>query len=99
METTSQSEAFCSTYTVSRDCGISIRQLYYWELIGIISPQYESFGTRRFRRYTGGDLRVLKQVKAWLDQGFTLQAIRERLTKDAGRKRSALDHPEAEGSL
>ena len=81
MESASQTDLFCSTYTVSKECGISIRRLYYWELIGIIRPQYENFGTRRFRRYTQDDLRVLKQVKSWLDQGFTLQSVKDRLTK------------------
>jgi DNA-binding transcriptional MerR regulator len=75
-----------STYTVTKECGISTRQLYYWELIGIIRPLYESFGTRRFRRYTPDDLEILKQVKALLDEGFTLQSVRlqsvrERISK------------------
>ena len=88
VHTPSSVEDLCSTYTVSRECGISIRQLYYWELIGMVRPHYENFGTRRFRRYCREDLQRLKNVKALLDQGFTLQAVREQLKnpKDEGRE-------------
>lgn len=68
-----------STCTVSRDCGISVRQLYYWELIGLVRPHYESFGMRKFRRYTAEDIELLKNAKALLDEGFTLQAVKERM--------------------
>jgi DNA-binding transcriptional MerR regulator len=78
-------ELLHSTYTVTKECGISTRQLYYWELIGIIHPHYETFGTRKFRRYTSGDLHLLKHVKAQLDEGYTLQAVRDRITKPAER--------------
>ena len=72
-------ELLHSTFTVTKECGISTRQLYYWELIGIIRPHYETFGTRRFRRYTPDDIDLLKQVKSLLDEGFTLQSVRERI--------------------
>ena len=75
-------ELLYSTYTVTKECGISTRQLYYWELIGMIRPHYETFGTRRFRRYTNQDLHTLKQVKSLLDEGFTLQAIRDKVSKE-----------------
>jgi DNA-binding transcriptional MerR regulator len=74
-----------STFTVTKECGISTRQLYYWELIGIVRPHYETFGTRKFRRYTSGDIDLLKQVKTLLDEGFTLQAVRDRVLKTAER--------------
>ena len=72
-------EPLYSTCTVIRECGISVRQLYYWESIELIQPRYESFGTRRFRRYTTDDVNVLKQVKALLEAGFTLQAVKDML--------------------
>ena len=72
-------EPLYSTFTVCQECGISQRQLYYWELLGMIQPHYENFGTRRFRRYTTRDVQLLKQVKSFLNEGFTLQAVRSRL--------------------
>ena len=77
-----------STSNVLKECGISCRQLYYWELIGLIQPRYESFGMRRFRRYTRADLDLLREAKALMDGGFTLQAVREKLTE--GRKTSEI---------
>ncbi len=71
-----------STYSVTQECAISTRQLYYWELIGLIQPHYETFGSRRFRRYTSEDLGILKKIKSLLDEGFTLQAVRERILKN-----------------
>lgn len=68
-----------STCTVTRESGISTRQLYYWEQIGLIQPKYETFGMRKFRRYTAGDLERLKSAKHLLDRGFTLQAVKHNL--------------------
>ena len=72
-------EILFSTCTVSKESGLSVRQLYYWELIGLICPRYETFGMRKFRRYTQGDLECLKMAKNLLDQGFTLQAVKQNL--------------------
>lgn len=70
-----------STCTASKESGLSTRQLYYWELIGLIQPRYETFGVRRFRRYTRQDLEMLKQAKAMLEEGYTLSAVKSRLGK------------------
>lgn len=70
-------ETLYSTCTVIRESGLSARQLYYWENIGLIEPRYETFGMRRFRRYSQNDLDLLKMAKAMLDQGYTLQAIKQ----------------------
>ena len=70
-----------STCNVLKACGISSRQLYYWELIGLLRPHYENFGVRRFRRYSESDLELIRRAKSMLDEGFTLQAVRERLIR------------------
>ncbi len=72
-------ETLYSTCTVSKESGLSARQLYYWELIGLICPRYETFGMRRFRRYTEEDLGFLKIAKQLLDQGYTLQAVKQNI--------------------
>ena len=76
-------KSFYSTYNVTKECGISTRQLYYWELIGMVHPHYETFGSRNFRRYTADDIYLLKKAKHMLDEGFTLQAIKEKITQPA----------------
>ncbi|MSR77442.1 MAG: MerR family transcriptional regulator [Candidatus Omnitrophica bacterium] len=75
-------EILHSTCTVSKESGLSVRQLYYWELIGLICPRYETFGMRRFRRYTEEDLSFLKVAKQLLDQGYTLQAVKQNILSE-----------------
>lgn len=70
-----------STCTASRESGLSTRQLYYWELIGLIQPRYETFGVRQFRRYSQKDLEILKRAKRMLDEGYTLKAVKSRLVR------------------
>lgn len=74
-------QSFYSTYNVTKECGISTRQLYYWELTGLLQPHYESFGTRKFRRYTSTHIEILKKIKMLLDHGFTLQAVRDQISE------------------
>lgn len=65
------------TYTsaqVTELVGISARQLYYWELKGIIRPIEVTTGARKFKRYTEKEIYILKKVKDYLDLGFTLSA-------------------------
>ena len=57
---------------VIRKLDISLRQLYYWELKGIIKPKSVLMGSREFKRYSPQDLNVLKKVKSFLDEGYTL---------------------------
>lgn len=51
---------------------ISLRQLYYWELKGIVNPHSITMGSREFKRYSLADLDTLRKVKSLLDQGYTL---------------------------
>jgi DNA-binding transcriptional MerR regulator len=87
-------EPLYSTNTVILECRISVRQLYYWELIGLVKPHYESFGSRKFRRYTYSDLNLLKRIKSSLDQGFTLQAVKQQIHQDSPQLEpdSIIDH-------
>lgn len=81
-------EVLYSTCTVIHQSGVSARQLYYWELIGLIQPRYETFGTRKFRRYTPQDLELLRSAKNLLDQGFTLQAVKHQLSSPSALQES-----------
>jgi DNA-binding transcriptional MerR regulator len=68
----------CSSDIIKR-LGISLRQLYYWELKGIVRPRYVQMGSRKFKRYTSQDFFRLKQMKESLDKGYTLEAASRRV--------------------
>ncbi len=63
---------------VTSNLKISLRQLYYWELKGIVSPRMIPMGSREFKRYSSKDFEKLRQVKDYLDQGFTLNGAVQR---------------------
>ncbi|MBD3291001.1 MerR family transcriptional regulator, partial [candidate division KSB1 bacterium] len=64
-------EKYYSSSEVTRKLDISLRQLYYWELKGIIKPKFITLGSREFKRYSHEDFDKLTQVKKYLDQGYT----------------------------
>lgn len=65
--------------------GISLRQLYYWERLGLLTPEVEPCGERCFRRYTEQDLELLCRVKGLIDDGYRLQVA---IFKAAGEEGS-----------
>ncbi|MEV6490113.1 MerR family transcriptional regulator [Actinoplanes sp. NPDC051633] len=64
--------------TAARAVGISYRQLNYWASTTLVVPSIgEAFGPGTERRYSFGDLVLLKVVKRLLDAGVSLQNIRK----------------------
>jgi len=59
---------------VTRLVGISLRQLYYWELKGIVRPRHYRKGSRQFKRYIPEDVERLKKLKQALNEEYTLGA-------------------------
>ena len=70
----------CSSDIIKR-LGISLRQLYYWELKGIVQPRYIQMGSRKFKRYSREDFLRLKWMKESLDKGYTLEAASKQVKK------------------
>jgi len=68
---------------VCRLIGLSPRQLEYWVLIGVVTPQTEQHGTKFFRRFSDHDLRLLKRVKAMTDEGFLVSRAAEKVKGEA----------------
>ena len=64
---------------ITTKLGISLRQLYYWELRGVVTPELISLGTREFKRYSETDLVRLRSIKRSLDSGYTLTAAIKKL--------------------
>ncbi|MCA9730975.1 MerR family transcriptional regulator [candidate division KSB1 bacterium] len=67
-----------SSSEVREKLNISLRQLYYWELKGIVTPHAITMGSREFKRYSMSDFNRLQKVKDLLDQGFTLASAAQR---------------------
>jgi len=72
----------CSSDVIKR-LGISLRQLYYWELKGIVRPRHVQMGSRKFKRYSRQDFLRLKCMKESLDKGYTLAAASKRVEEMA----------------
>jgi DNA-binding transcriptional MerR regulator len=68
-----------SSSDVTRKLNISLRQLYYWELKGVVKPRMITMGSREFKRYSNSDFEVLRQLKSFLDQGYTLTSAVQRV--------------------
>lgn len=65
------------TYSIgdlSEIVGISKRQLRNWEALGYIQrPMRIRYGKRDYRRYSDDDLKFIKKIKFFLNQGFNLK--------------------------
>jgi DNA-binding transcriptional MerR regulator len=68
-----------SSSEVTRKLNISLRQLYYWELKGIVTPRMITMGSREFKRYSTRDYETLRSIKDFLDQGYTLTGAVQRV--------------------
>ncbi len=75
-----------SSSEVTRKLDISLRQLYYWELKGIVKPKLVTMGSREFKRYSLRDVEVLKRVKDYLDQGYTLNSAVQKVNNNGHAK-------------
>jgi DNA-binding transcriptional MerR regulator len=73
---------YYSSSEVTRKLDISLRQLYYWELKGIIKPKLITLGSREFKRYSQEDFETIKKVKKYLDQGFTLTSAVQKVQSE-----------------
>jgi len=69
---------------VAEIVGISLRQLYYWERFGVISPSFKKCGNREFRRYSENDIEILKKIKRFLKKGFMLEKAFEKANNNNG---------------
>jgi len=64
---------------VTNKLDISLRQLYYWELKGVVTPRMITMGSREFKRYSNRDFERLRQIKNFLDEGYTLTSAVQRV--------------------
>ena len=70
------------TSDVCRQVGISLRQLEYWILIGIVIPGLEQHGLKSFKRFSDRDIDILMKVKSLTDEGFMVSRALEKVKRD-----------------
>ena len=68
-------EKMVSIGEAARQCGISVRRVRYLSDQGHISKPFISrSGDMDYRLYTKGHIEQIKRIKAFQEQGYTLQA-------------------------
>jgi DNA-binding transcriptional MerR regulator len=66
----------------ARITGVTVKQLRHWqERKYIPEPGRVVSGERSYRKYHSGDLQIISRIKAYLDEGYSLQASAQK-TKD-----------------
>ena len=66
--------------------GVSQRMLRAWEGRHIALPDRIRCGERAYRRYSQADVKLIKRIKEYQDQGFTLKMASQKAHKDLGMK-------------
>ena len=60
-----------------RMTGVSQKQLRHWEGKYIPEPERVVCGERAYRRYTEDQINLIRRIKQYRDQGFTLKSASE----------------------
>lgn len=77
------------TYSIgdaSKITGVSQRMLRSWEGKYIPEPQRIVCGDRPYRRYNQAQIDLIKRIKEYQNQGFTLLAAAKKAQDDMARK-------------
>jgi DNA-binding transcriptional MerR regulator len=66
------SEKYYSIGDVSRETGVSIKKIRYWQSKGYIKDDRVICGKRAYRYFSKADLKHIKAIKILVDRGYTL---------------------------
>lgn len=69
----------------SKMTGVSQKQLRSWEGKFIPVPQKIISGDYGYRRYTDNDISLLRRIKQYQDEGFTIKAAAEKASNSVKR--------------
>ena len=70
----------------SRLSGASKKQIRNWEAKGYISEAERVVcGDRAYRRFTREQIEIIRSIKGYLDEGFTLRAAAQKSKATGGR--------------
>ena len=76
---------------VERLTGVSQRMLRAWEGKHIPLPDRIACGDRSYRRYSTTEVKLIKKIKAYKEQGFTLKTASRKAREELGIKGGDLD--------
>ena len=76
-----KNEKYYTSSEIIQELDISLRQLYYWELKGIIKPEHFTLKSREFKRYSHKNFEILQMIKCYIDQGYTLTSAVQMMNK------------------
>lgn len=71
---------------VVQQCGVSEKQLRYWQKSGYITPESVTCGDRTYRRYREQDIALITEIKKMLNEGFTLAKAVQKANDKLGEK-------------
>lgn len=71
--------------------GVSKRMLRAWEGKHIPYPERIASGQRSQRRYTEAQIRLIRKIKEYQSQGYTLKTASEKATADISTKGGVMD--------
>ena len=66
--------------------GVRQRKLRSWEGKYIPEPERLVCGERAYRRYTQAEINLIRGIRKYQDQGFTLSAAAKKANDDQARK-------------
>ena len=82
-------ERYETTFSIgdtSRMTAVSQRKLRSWEGKYIPEPERLVCGERAYRRYTQAEIELIRGIKDYQDQGFTLSVAAKKANDDLARK-------------
>ena len=56
----------------------TVKQLRYWQERGLIVPQISKCGVREYRYYGPDQIALIKRIKSFMDEGFTLMVAAQK---------------------
>ena len=77
------------TYSIgdtAKMTGVSQKQLRHWEGKYIPEPERVVCGERSYRWYTKSQVNLIRRIKDYLDEGFTLPTAAKKGDEDMSRK-------------
>ena len=69
---TSECKITYSTIETAALTGATIKQIYYREKLGYLNPDKVVCGKIAYKRFTPSQVEIIKEIKGYLDQGYTL---------------------------
>jgi DNA-binding transcriptional MerR regulator len=76
----------------ARICGVTEKQIRHWEEKGHMpQPQRVICGKRSYRLFGDGELKQIRRIKKFLDEGFTLASAARKAGAENAKKEEVED--------